>query len=274
MIGPFRFTITFLSSIFTLAALVLTIFAICAPAGNHSAALTSVHFIRFDLSNFTIAPILSDAGVSQLIISAAKTANFSASDFGFSNTYVFTPWGYCQSDKTGPKVRFENCTSPEAMYALDPVQFFQSQLSMNRYSSIVTSLIGTSSSLTVTLPLDVQNYVSIIDTVSKLIFVCGFISIGLLGIQFFLNFVSCVSKVSSVFSFILSLLSFIAVILTAGASTGMYSIIRSKFDEYLSDTGIKAILDPTYYGLIWGATAAALLSTLGWMFSICCGSTK
>ena len=89
-IGGFRKFLTTFSSIFTLAALALVVFAIVGPVKK--SALDTIHFIRFDLSNINLASIASDSGIAETLANAAESITFSAEDFGFSNTYISTAW--------------------------------------------------------------------------------------------------------------------------------------------------------------------------------------
>ncbi|GMM39033.1 Pun1 protein [Saccharomycopsis crataegensis] len=271
-IGGFRKFLTTFSSIFTLAALALVVFAIVGPVKK--SALDTIHFIRFDLSNINLASIASDSGIAETLANAAESITFSAEDFGFSNTYIFTAWGYCESNGTGASASMKYCTSPEALYYLDPQTFLQEQLDSNAYSSVVTELIGSDQPIQITLPSEISTYTNTIEAVSKLIFICGFIAIGALALNFINNYFAKRSHILSCGSFLLSFIGSVALLLTAAASTGMWVLVETKFNKELESTGAKAHIDPVYYGLIWGALGAGFCSTIGWMFAICCGSTN
>lgn len=273
--GGFRTFLTTVSWFFTLAALALAVFAAVGSVDNKSKAIDTIHFIRLDFSSIDLSSIISDSSVASTLSSAAKSITFKGSDFGFANTYTFSYWGYCQSDDSSSSnnLKYDSCSSAKALYYVDPEKFLQEQLDKNKYSTVITQLVGTSG-LNVSLPGDMEDYVPTIKAVSYLIFICTFIGIGAFGLQFLNNFVAKRSHLSSVLSFLLGALGTTALLLAAAGATGMWLIVKEKFNKKLADTGITATIDPEYYGLIWGSFGAGLLSTFGWMFAICCGRTE
>lgn len=268
-LGHFRNFLTSFSTFFSVAALALTIFAIVGPV--RKLALDTVHYYRLDLSSINLGAIALDVDVAQTLQNAASLISFSGSDFGFLNQYAFTPWGYCESLKD-KNLDYAKCTSPEALYYLDPQEFIQTQLDKNAYSDVVTQLLG-QSKLNVQLPDDVTQYTPTIRAVSKLIFICGFVGIGCFALSTIYSVVARRSHFLSIGAFLLAFVGSIAILLAAAASTGMSVIIRDKIQDKLGHTGIKSVLDPQYYGLIWGAWGASAGLALGWFFAICCGRT-
>lgn len=252
MVSCVRFFVVLIPLIFSIAALVLGAFA-CAGSTKDMTPVDQIYMLRMNITDIDVSSVFG----------SSVSASISASDLGLSDIYSIGMWGYCKGDNDNGDYNVTYCSKPTPMFLFDPV-------------SILTEDLSTSiSSSDLNLPDKVEDYIKTAKIVSKVIFittiigvVAAFVVAVLTLLSFCSHFVSCVAT-------ILSIITFLALGIAAAASTAAYTIVKKYFNDALDDYGISATLSNyRFYGLIWAAFVAALITAVFSLFAICCGRTS
>lgn len=240
--------------------------------------MTSIYLLEIDASNISISAL----------IPAAANIDISPQQLGLSDVYTLGMWGYCEGTASSDaqtdrdeilgldNVDFTACSSPKAMYVFDPESFIQDVLntsaSLNQVNSYL-DILGVDN-VDISLPQDLVDYEDTIRAVSKMIFICTIIGIVLTFIQVLFSIGAFFSKGWSCATTVVSILSFVSLIIGAGGATGMYRIVQTIFNDNLGEYGVRAGLSRNFLVFYWLAVALNLIALVFWIFSICCGSTR
>lgn len=275
--GCFRFCLVIIPALLSVVACLFAIFC-CIGSTKNNDFLTSIYLLEIDASNISISAL----------IPGANNIDISPQQLGLSDVYTLGMWGYCQGTVSADastdrdeiigvdKVDFTACSTPKAMYVFDPESFVQDVLNTTASLDDVNSLLETLGvdNVDVTLPEDLLDYENTIRSVSKMIFICTIIGICLTFLQVLFSIGAFFSKGWSCATTVVSIMSFVSLILGGGGATGMYLVVQGIFNDNLNEYGIRAGLSGTFLIFYWLAIALNLIALVFWIFSICCGSTR
>ncbi|AOA61323.1 Cell wall integrity protein [Komagataella phaffii CBS 7435] len=275
--GCFRFCLVIIPALLSVVACLFAIFS-CIGSTKNNEFLTSIYLLEIDASNISISAL----------IPAAANIDISPQQLGLSDVYTLGMWGYCEGTASSDaqtdrdeilgldNVDFTACSSPKAMYVFDPESFIQDVLntsaSLNQVNSYL-DILGVDN-VDISLPQDLVDYEDTIRAVSKMIFICTIIGIVLTFIQVLFSIGAFFSKGWSCATTVVSILSFVSLIIGAGGATGMYRIVQTIFNDNLGEYGVRAGLSRNFLVFYWLAVALNLIALVFWIFSICCGSTR
>lgn len=243
----FRFCYVLFPLILSLASIILGALAIAGSTTNHN-PINQTYLFKLNIT-----------GATSTVNSAL--ASSSVSSLGLSDIYTFGLWGYCKGDSDNGSYKPTWCSDPKPMYIFNPVDTLENELD--------------STSDTLTLPSQFQDYVSTAKVVSKMIFICGIIGVAAAFLTGVLTLFSFCSHGVSCISVIIGLISFLSLLICAASSTGAFLILKKYLNNATDDYGITGGLDGYYfYGFIWAAVAAALIAVVFNFFGMCLGSTR
>lgn len=236
--------------VFSIAALILGALA-CAGSTKNMDPVNQIYMFRLNISDIDVSSVFG------------SSVTLSANDIGLSDIYSIGMWGYCKGENDNGEYKVKSCTNPTPMYLFDPVK-------------ILTEDLGSDISVDdLNLPDKIENYVKTAKIVSKLIFITTLIGVIAAFLVAVLTILSFCSHFVSCLATLLAIISFLGLLLSAAASTGVYTIVKKYFNDSASQYGITGTLSNYhFYGLIWGATAAALITCVFNFFAICCGRTS
>lgn len=251
--------ITVLPFLGTVAAMVLTLMVILGGTKN-SNVLRDIYFLKLDLSGITTSAISGLDGLDTTALDSTLRTLLSA--VGISDFYTAALWGYCQGDinSTTNATTVEACSHPQSLWWLDIESIFNSTIN--------------NTAVSISLPTDLTDYNGTIETASKAMFVCYFISICVLAVALVAGCFSYRSRGAGCCAALITLVGLIASLLASGIATGLYIALRNIINNNTKSYGIVASVNHTMFGLTWGATAAALWAFVWWILTICCGSTR
>ncbi|GMM32062.1 Pun1 protein [Martiniozyma asiatica (nom. inval.)] len=255
----FRFIFITLVS---LGALALLLAANVGTVKNE-AAKSSIFLLEMNFANAIINKILP-----------TEYSSYSLNALGFSDAYIFGMYSYCRgtqgtsttsSNGIWEDIHFaaSECTKPSLSYEFNPIEFVVDQI--NNYNTLGLTI----SSSDITLPGELNTYISIADAVSKAIYICSIIAI-ILGVVALLCEYLCCFCGGGLITCILQAGSFIAAIISSGCATGMYRFISIEFNKYSDDFGIHTQLSRNYLVLTWVGTALSLVALIFMIVGHCC----
>lgn len=265
MVSCFRVFVVFFPLFFAVGTVILSAFA-CAGSTSNKSPVNDIYLFKMNLQNLSVSEVYG--------------LDVSLSSLNISNIITIGMWGYCKGEydeSVADSYRVEYCSTPKAMYVFNPIELLEQQLnsSLSLTSTEVDILNQVDVDVDVKLPNQVEDYIKTVKILSKVIFICtiigvcaGFVS----GVLTLFSFCShCLSFLAAAFG----LVSFLSLIISGGAATGGYELIKKYFNKEVETFGIESGLGNYYfYALIWASVAAALLLTLTNFFAICCGSTR
>lgn len=278
-----------------LASLLLSLIVVLGSIRTN--VLTNVYFLRVDISNLTVSSAMdlltgsssSSTAASSTLESALNTLLNSANPF--PDFYTTALWNYCYGSvnssakatsgidsvvNLGGNFEVEYCATPRAMYwfnVTDVLIETNGSGSNNTFvtttvANVIEAAVESADSLQ-----DVRDYISIQRGVSKATFVIYIVALVFLFLTLCVGCFACSSRGVSCCATILSVISFLLVLVAAGLATGMHTILRNLINDHLGVYGVRANMSSTQLGLAWGAVVAALWGSFWWFFAICCGST-
>lgn len=252
-----------------------------------------------------------NGNTNDLLTAIAKNTN--ASQLGLADMYSVGYWGYCRGSINGIKeqipelgsfgtqfsnknVNYTYCTPPKLNYMFDPLEVFKSELKeliLRLYSEISTGplqslaqnfvheLLALVNSVTYTsigLPGDLQQALPLLGNLTKAGFWCILVGGALALVSFVFQCVGmCCSpdnKCLSCLNFFLMLLSFIAVTLGSGFTTGVFIFVRKTLNNEVEKYGIMSYLSVQYYAFAWSAVVASFCLVVFSIIGYCCGCFK
>ncbi|KAF5103426.1 hypothetical protein DV451_001460 [Geotrichum candidum] len=262
MAGGRNCILLFFPMIGNLAAIILTLIVILGGVRNVN-VLRDLYFFKLDLSHITSKTLVGETGLSSVVstslIDSAIQDTLSA--LNISNFYTAALWGYCEGDvASNNATNVTSCSHPEALWWLDVQKILDESLN--------------STSVNITLPSQLTDYNPTIETASKLMFICYFISIIVLFLGLIAGCFAFHSRGGSCCASIITLVGAIASVIASGTATGLYFVTRNFVNNTTSEYGLVASVNSTMMGLTWGATIAAIWAFVWWILTICCGSTR
>lgn len=235
----------------------------------------SVKKSKGSTSIFLIELNFSDQSLSELVTNSGTTL----STMGNYDVYVFGMYGYCRgssvnSTSTADQALYatsfniESCTSPEPMYAFDPVQFI--------HDEVQTQLNVDIPNADIQFPSKVQSYISTAKNLSRGAYITSCIAIGLNFIVAILTiFLYFCSPGTALVIGVIESVAFFSALLASAFSTGSYRYLQSAFNSSFSSYGIYAKLSRNYMFLTWFGTILTLIVAVLLFVSCyckcCCG---
>ncbi|ODQ68680.1 hypothetical protein NADFUDRAFT_45163 [Nadsonia fulvescens var. elongata DSM 6958] len=255
----------------TLAALILTLIVLLGNVSN-TVVLRDVYFLKVNISDLSIPT--AELGLTGDLATVADAAPKAiAQQAGLHEYYTTGLWNYCAGNSTnGTDFTIDYCSKPASMYYLDPVNMLSQDISRT-HSSVSSATLATA--LESAFPTEINDYISIVKPVSNAMWILYIVGICLTFIAIFVGGIfSFHSRCGSFCTGLISALSSISLIVASGIATAMFTKIRNLFNENANSFGIGASVGRQAMILTWVAVLCSLASTLFWMLSICCGSTK
>lgn len=240
----------------TLVAIALAIVTILG-SNAHTMGLKDLYFMRVDFSNISTSAITGLSSTETQIVNGLVQSAFQ--DLGISNFFDAGITGYCEGTESGTNLTITKCTSPYQPYWFDLEGILKNE---------------TKNGIDILLPANAQQYSNIVEAASKAMWVCYVAGIVVLGIEAVIGLFSFHSRLASCCTAVIAFLAFALLLSASGLATGMFVTYRKYFNDELGQYGILASLDSKAFILTWIATGASLWSTIWWIFSICCGSTR
>lgn len=244
----------------TLASLVLTAVVLVSNARSGAPAW-NLYFLRLDVTGITKkafnASSLTNSGFSTTLVDSSIQKKLSK--YGFQEVYTAGLWGHCEGSWNNKSIDFSECSKAKAAYWFDTQSVLQD------------SLNGTN--VKVQLPTTVTRENNKIRVVSKVAFIAYIASAVFLGLTFITGFFTFHSRMASCCAALISLMAFILSLIASAATSSVFIVLKSAFNNNSKDLGIVASLNSTTLGISWGATIGALFATVWWLLTICCGST-
>ncbi|CAN6596544.1 hypothetical protein TRVA0_001S02916 [Trichomonascus vanleenenianus] len=239
-----------------LLALVLGIVTVLGSSPN-APGLQSLYFVRVNFTGMTTVAIngvaASDGSASSLVQSSLQG---DIHDTGISDFYDAGVSGYCQGTITTEGViDVQECHSPFRPFWFDLQGFLDEQ---------------SNSGISVNLPTSAQNYASIQQASSKAMWACYVSAVVVLGVQFLWGFFAYRSRGHNICISLLGAVCFLLLLIASGLACGIYGTFTRYVNDGVGQYGIYAKMDGKIYVITWIATAAALWSTLWWLFALCC----
>lgn len=197
---------------------------------------------------------LEGLDVSKLL--PTDMASYTLSQIGLAQNYVFGMYGYCR-DNDG-----WNCPATSTSYKFNLVDFLVDQISSNNSAGLTVTASD------ITLPKDLDTYISVSNSVSQIIYITSIIACCLQFVTIVAEWVMwriCGRLLIS----ILELLVVIAALLTSGAATGLYAVYVSGLNY--EDFGVDAKLSVNYLALTWVGTFATMVTFALTLLNCCCG---
>lgn len=242
----------FLVAFFSLSALVLSCIA-CAGSTKNYYPLNHIYAGQIDLTNLNVGSIISTAtDTSNLNLDGLTAASIGLPSF--INTGL---WSYCIGNANGT---ITNCTSPHGIQKFNLKEMLYDNIEDNEILDVVESAAE------IVLPDNLKDKISYVDTVIK----CWFITLIIAIALSFVSLVFCILRWvihTVVLNWIGCFFSFFcmaAFVVSMGAYTAAYIILRTKLNETYDEYGIKLSLGTIFLALGWSAFAASLLNFMCW----------
>lgn len=252
-----------------------------------------------------------NGNTNDLIEDIAKNTN--VSQLGLSDMYSIGYWGYCRGSINGTKaqipelgsfgtqfsnknVNYTYCTPPKLGYTFDPLAVMKSELKdliLRFYAQVssgplqtiaqnfVHELLALVNSVTyssIGLPGDLQEALPLLGNLTKAGFWCILVGGALALVSFVFQCVGmCCSpdnKCLSCLNFFIMLMSFIAVTLGSGFTTGVFMYVRKTLNNEVKQYGIMSFLSVQYYAFAWSAVVASFCLVVFSIVGYCCGCFK
>lgn len=252
---------TLLSSFFLFCSVIFMILVEIANTSN-MAVLRDIYFIKLNLTN--IFPISVPNGT--LLNSIART-------LGLHDFYQVGLWNFCEGYNNEGVT---NCSKPQTLYWFNPVQILLNELlagATSEFSNDTTTMFPFLTPQSVALPAELVNILSLIKTVSHLMF--GFFLAGTC-LAFVMIFISPLIVRSRWLAFVIGIFTFIAALLiTAGAviATVMFIIFKNALTSQ-TDVNIGATIGVTMFALMWTAAACAIFAFVIQLCLMCCCASR
>lgn len=229
--------------------------------------------------------------INQILIDIVE--RFDYRDFGLSDVYSFSYWGYCKgysdrededADEDNPKYHNNNinwtyCSSPKANWKFDPVDLLKTE--MLRYvngdvrgginipilTNIVrrelTFLINNISFENLNLAGNLNTYTSKLQRMNTAGFALLLTLLILTAISLIVQIVAIFfSPGKRLFSALnlafLGLISVLAII-TSALITAVFDKVKRSINNDTENSGVKVFLSANYYAYIWTATAITII---------------
>ncbi|KAJ8102755.1 actin cortical patch SUR7/pH-response regulator pali [Lipomyces tetrasporus] len=231
--------------VFTIAALVLSIFVIIGNLQDHG-ILSKLYFMRLNTQDLSIT-------VESTTIAAT------AIDPSFPDFYQVGLWNYCQGTISGDVYTVTNCTTPHGLFYFNPISVIEERLGISEIQNV---------------PSQVDDALNAVRVVSYVMIILYCVSAIFAAMEFIAGFFSFHSRGGSFCTLIISLLALACIVVSTALATALYYVEARAFNDANSTLGTTASTNTTTFGIAWGAAAAAILATIFWFFSICCGSTR
>lgn len=250
-------------------------------------------------------------------IVSSIVSKLSPQQLGLAQIYTISFWGYCRGSRTngttydansdfantfrlfeGRKLNMTWCSPPKAAYALDPAALIKNEIGnlLNGYQpdgrlpaqvndiikaqlQIVQNSINNTD---IHLPQDLQNYIGLLNRVTKAAFALMLAGCCLSTIAVILQLLGfCINPRGgcclSFFHFLYQLLMVVTTVVGCGLATGVYIFVRSVLNKEVDSYGIKTSLLINFYAFAWlGAVAAIiffLVEIIG-LICMCCTRNK
>lgn len=252
-----------------------------------------------------------NGNANDLLAAIAKNTN--ASQLGLADMYSVGYWGYCRGSINGTKeqipelgtfgtqfsnknVNYTYCTPPKLGYTFDPLEVLKSELKnliLDLYAQISTgplqsvaqnfvhellALVNSVTYSSIGLPGDLQQALPLLGNLTKAGFWCILVGGALALVSFVFQCVGmCCSpdnKCLSCLNFFLMLMSFIAVTLGSGFTTGVFLYVRKTLNDEVKQYGIMSYLSVQYYAFAWSAVVASFCLVVFSIIGYCCGCFK
>jgi len=237
---------------FALAAsllwLLATIFLLLVNIGQvrNQSPLNSWYFFRFDVSNI-IPSSVTDATV----------VNSFAKSVGLHDFYDVGMWNYCEGYYNDQGIT--DCSEPVVLYWFDPVAIMEQQL-----------LKGAQ----IELPSEVTGYLHIVQVASQVMFGCFFAGVMASFVSIFLVPLVVYSKLFTIPIALFSFLTTAAVVVGAGISTGIWTVLQMELKNYASEINIVADLGVPIFVFQWIAAGCAMLAMIIQIGLMCCCTSR
>ncbi|QDS76573.1 hypothetical protein FKW77_006994 [Venturia effusa] len=227
--------------------LISVIFLILVEVGNTKVGrvLSSIYFIRLDLTN--IIPSSIPAG--------ASFTNSIAQTLGLHDYYQVGLWNYCQGNVG---VGIDECAPTQTLYWFNPVEILLSQLL---------------SGATIALPTEVTSVLDILKTASQWMFGLFLTAACLDFVMIFLQPVAVFSRLANL---VITPLTFLAALCTTVATilATVIFIILKVAAESVDELNLRAKIGVKMFVFMWIATAFSILALLIQLCLCCCCASR
>ncbi|KAI5359779.1 hypothetical protein Slin14017_G093400 [Septoria linicola] len=237
----------FLWALFSSFLLLVSVtFLILVEVGNTSVGpiLNKIYFIKLDISD--IIPVS---------VPNAVLINSIAQSVGLHDFYTVGLWNYCEGYNGQGTT---SCSTPQTLYWLNPIEIIQSQL-----------LAGA----TIALPAEINNILDLIRLVSNWMF--GLFLTGIC-LDFIVMFLLPLSVFTRWLSLPLSIITFLAALLTTAASiiaTVMFIIMQNVITG-ATELNIRASIGTQMFVFMWIAAGASVIAFIIQMGMCCCCASR
>ncbi|KAK9318552.1 actin cortical patch SUR7/pH-response regulator pali [Lipomyces starkeyi] len=230
---------------FTIAALVLTIFVIISNLEDHG-ILSKLYFMRLNTQNLSVT-------VQSNTVTAASI-NPSFPDF-----FQVGLWNYCQGTISDNVYTITNCSATHGLFYFNPISIIEQNLGISSIDNV---------------PSQVDSALNAVKAVSYVMIILYCVAAIFTTMEFIAGFFSFHSRGGSFCTLIISFLAMACVVAATALATALYFVEARAFNDANATLGTTASTDRTTFGIAWGAAVAAILASIFWLVSICCGSTR
>ncbi|KAK9369061.1 actin cortical patch SUR7/pH-response regulator pali [Lipomyces kononenkoae] len=234
--------IIFFPFFFTIAALVLTIFVIIGNL-DINGILSKLYFMQLNTQNLSITV-------------QGDTFSAHSLDPNFPGFFQVGLWNYCEGSISDNTYTLTNCTATRGLFYFNPLTVIENRLGIDTIEN-VPSQVSTA-----------LNAVKAISYVMTILFIIGAAFTVMQAITGILSFRSRICTVIS------SLPALACLIVATALATALYYVEARAFQDANSTLGTTASINTVTFGIAWAAVVAAILATLFWCLSLCCGSSR
>jgi hypothetical protein len=256
-----RKRVAIFASLLWLLAFIFLLLVNIGQVRNQS-PLNTWYFFRFDVSN--IIPESTEN---------AAVFNSFAKSVGLHDFYDVAMWGFCEGYYNEGVT---DCSKPQLLYWFDPLAIMQKELLRGAQGKLVGALArgAVANFSPVSLPAEVLGYLHIVQVASQVMFGCFFASVMACFVSIFLVPLVVHSKLLTVPIAIFSFMTTAAVVIGAGISTGIWTILQMELKNYASEVNIVADLGLPMFVFQWCAAGCAMIAMIIQFCLTCCGTSR
>lgn len=235
-----------LSIVFSFAALVLACIA-CAGSTRNYSPINKIYVAQINLTGLSLSTVLPSISSSTTLSSVLPS---------YFNIGL---WSYCLEDSSKTVT---SCTSPSGIETFNLKNLLYDNIVDNSVLELIDSIAS------IILPDSLENNLGGYNALVKCAFITLIIGIVLSFICFLLSFCRSILHIRLFkwFAVLLSFISFVVLLVSAGTSMAPYLYIRNILKDNYSDYGISLSLGRVYLGLLWGSVVAAFFNFISWCF--------
>jgi len=243
--------------VLSIGSLICLLFVFTAGLTKNDQTLHSLYYIKTDTKNFTSTPEVL-GGQSTTLGSLLGTLMGSASTNKLYDFYEIYLWNYCVGSTTNAVDTVQACTSRNFNFVFNPLQVWglNGTTVQNEIPGAINSAISayTKGAHFMHIAYTIAFWTTVGTIVAGLFAICSRVG-------------SCITTIVSGFATLFTILS-------ALASTIIFSTLTAALNGSLKEYNIVTHLGTKMLAIDWLAAAFSIAASLFWFISICCCSGR